>query len=138
MDVVKKITSITVLHTSVGDKVLHKHAIISKTGDVTRRNITGSFTVTKAMTRAATAIAALERYLADKVPQGDTAGAMKSFSIFRAAEGETVTITYDEIDTTTGATISRNNQKALVLVEGAADNEIAAVNALRDFLAERL
>ena len=126
------------LHTSVGDKVLHKHAIISEDGDVIRRNITGSFTVTKAMIRAETAIAALERYLADKVPQGDAAGAMKSFSIFRAAEGETVTITYDEIDTKTGATISRNNQKTLVLVEGAADNEIAAVNALRDFLTERL
>ena len=135
---VKRITSITVLHTSVGDKVMHKHAIISEAGDVTRRNITGSFTVTKAMTRAATAIAALERYLTDKVPQGDTAGAVKSFSIFQAAEGETVTMTYDEIDTTTGATISRNNQKTLVLVEGAADNEIAAAAALKTFVYGRL
>lgn len=135
---VKKITSITVLHTPVGDKVLHKHAIISDSGTVERRNITGSFTVTKAMTRATSAIIVLERYLADKVPQEDAAGALKSFSITRTAEGETVTIIYDEIDTETGVTISRNNQKTLVMVEGVADNEIAAVNALRDFLTERL
>ena len=89
-------------------------------------------------TLAAAAVKALEGYLAEKLPGGDRPGALTSFCIFQSTEGTAVTYMYDEIDAQTGATVTKNNQATLTMVEGYMDDQIEAAAALKTFVSGRI
>ena len=132
---IKKLTTVTAMRARVGTRIAYTYSTIDTvTGQPTRRNIRGSLVLTKGMEDAAAAVKALEDYLAEKLPGGDRPGALTSFCIFQSTEGIVITYMYDEIDTQTGATATKNNQAALTLVEGYMDDQIEAVKILRSFL----
>ena len=132
---IKKLTTVTAMRARVGARIAYTYSTIDTvTGQPTRRNIRGSLVLTKGMEDAAAAVKALENYLAEKLPGGDRPGALTSFCIFQSTEGTAVTYMYDEIDAQTGATVTKNNQATLTLVEGYMDDQIEAVKKLRSFL----
>lgn len=136
---IKKLTTITAMHARVGTRIAYTYSTIDTiTGQPTRRNIRGSLVLTKGMEDAAAAVKALEDYLAEKLPGGDRPGALSSFCVFQSIEGTVVTYMYDEIDIQTGTTATKNNQATLTLAEGYMDNQIEAVEKLREFLNARI
>lgn len=136
---IKKLTTVTAMRARVGTRIAYTYSTIDTvTGQPTRRNIRGSLVLTKGMEDAAAAVKALEDYLAEKLPGGDRPGALTSFCIFQSTEGTTVTYMYDEIDAQTGATVTKNNQATLTLVEGYMDDQIEAAAALKTFVSGRL
>ena len=136
---IKKLTTVTAMRARVGTRIAYTYSTIDTvTGQPTRRNIRGSLVLTKGMEDAAAAVKALENYLAEKLPGGDRPGALTSFCVFQSTEGTTVTYMYDEIDIKTGATVTKNNQATLTLVEGHMDAQIAAANTLKAFASGRL
>ena len=136
---IKKLTTVTAMRARVGTRIAYTYSTIDTvTGQPTRRNIRGSLVLTKGMEDAAAAVKALENYLAEKLPGGDRPGALTSFCIFQSTEGTAVTYMYDEIDAQTGATVTKNNQATLTLVEGYMDDQIEAAAALKTFVSGRL
>lgn len=136
---IKKLTTVTAMRARVGTRIAYTYSTIDTvTGQPTRRNIRGSLVLTKGMEDAAAAVKALENYLAEKLPGGDRPGALTSFCIFQSTEGAAVTYMYDEIDAQTGATVTKNNQATLTLVEGYMDDQIEAAAALKTFVSGRL
>lgn len=136
---IKKLTTVTAMRARVGTRIAYTYSTIDTvTGQPTRRNIRGSLVLTKGMEDAAAAVKALEDYLAEKLPGGDRPGALTSFCIFQSTEGTAVTYMYDEIDAQTGATVTKNNQATLTLVEGYMDDQIEAAAALKTFVSGRL
>ena len=136
---IKKLTTVTVMHARVGTRISYTYSTIDTvTGQPTRRNIRGALVLTKGMEDAAAAVKTLEDYLAEKLPGGDRPGVLTSFCIFQSTEGTTVTYMYDEIDIQTGATVTKNNQTTMTLVEGYMDDQIEAVAALKNFVSGRL
>lgn len=136
---IKKLTTVTAMRARVGTRIAYTYSTIDTvSGQPTRRNIRGSLVLTKGMEDAAAAVKALEDYLAEKLPGGDRPGALTSFCIFRSTEGTAVTYMYDEIDTQTGATVTKNNQATLTLVEGYMDDQIEAAATLKTFVSGRL
>lgn len=136
---IKKLTTVTAMRARVGTRIAYTYSTIDTvTGQPTRRNIRGSLVLTKGMEDAAAAVKALENYLAEKLPGGDRPGALTSFCIFQSTEGTAVTYMYDEIDAQTGATVTKNNQTTLTLVEGYMDDQIEAAAALKTFVSGRL
>lgn len=136
---IKKLTTVTAMHARVGTRIAYTYSTIDTvTGQPTRRNIRGSLVLTKGMEDAAAAVKALENYLAEKLPGGDRPGTLTSFCIFQSTEGTAVTYMYDEIDAQTGATVTKNNQATLTLVEGYMDDQIEAAAALKTFVSGRL
>ena len=136
---IKKLTTVTAMRARVGTRIAYTYSTIDTvTGQPTRRNIRGSLVLTKGMEDAAAAVKTLENYLAEKLPGGDRPGALTSFCIFQSTEGTTVTYMYDEIDAQTGATVTKNNQATLTLVEGYMDDQIEAAAALKTFVSGRL
>lgn len=136
---IKKLTTVTAMRARVGTRIAYTYSTIDTvTGQPTRRNIRGSLVLTKGMEDAAAAVKALENYLAEKLPGGDRPGALTSFCIFQSTEGTAVTYMYDEIDAQTGATVTKNNQATLTLVEGYMDDQIEAAAALKTFMSGRL
>lgn len=136
---IKKLTTVTAMRARVGTRIAYTYSTIDTvTGQPNRRNIRGSLVLTKGMEDAAAAVKALEDYLAEKLPGGDRPGALTSFCIFQSTEGTAVTYMYDEIDAQTGATVTKNNQATLTLVEGYMDDQIEAAAALKTFVSGRL
>lgn len=136
---IKKLTTVTAMRARVGTRIAYTYSTIDTvTGQPTRRNIRGSLVLTKGMEDAVAAVQTLEDYLAEKLPGGDRPGALTSFCIFQSTEGTTVTYMYDEIDAQTGATVTKNNQATLTLVEGYMDDQIEAAAALKTFVSGRL
>ena len=136
---IKKLTTVTAMRARVGTRIAYTYSTIDTvTGQPTRRNIRGSLVLTKGMEDAAAAVKALENYLAEKLPGGDRPGALTSFCFFQSTEGTAVTYMYDEIDAQTGATVTKNNQATLTLVEGYMDDQIEAAAALKTFVSGRL
>ena len=136
---IKKLTTVTAMRARVGTRIAYTYSTIDTvTGQPTRRNIRGSLVLTKGMEDAAAAAKALEDYLAEKLPGGDRPGALTSFCIFQSTEGTAVTYMYDEIDAKTGATVTKNNQATLTLVEGYMDDQIEAAATLKTFVSGRL
>ena len=136
---IKKLTTVTAMRARVGTRIAYTYSTIDTvTGQPTRRNIRGSLALTKGMEDAAAAVKALEDYLAEKLPGGDRPGALTSFCIFQSTEGTAVTYMYDEIDAKTGATVTKNNQATLTLVEGYMDDQIEAAATLKTFVSGRL
>lgn len=136
---IKKLTTVTAMRTRVGTRITYTYSTINTvTGQPTRRNIRGSLVLTKGMEDAAAAVKTLEDYLAEKLPGEDRPGALTSFCIFQSTEGTAVTYMYDEIDTQTGATVTKNNQATLTLVEGYMDDQIEAAATLKTFVSGRL
>ena len=136
---IKKLTTVTAMRARVGTRIAYTYsAIDTVTGQPTRRNIRGSLVLTKGMEDAAAAVKTLEDYLAEKLPGGDRPGALTSFCVFQSTEGTAVTYMYDEIDAQTGATVTKNNQATLTLVEGYMDDQIEAAAALKTFVSGRL
>lgn len=136
---IKKLTTVTAMRARVGTRIAYTYSTIDTvTGQPTRRNIRGSLVLTKGMEDAAAAVKALEDYLAEKLPGGDRPGALTSFCIFQSTEGTAVTYMYDEIDAKTGATVTKNNQATLTLVEGYMDDQIEAAATLKTFVSGRL
>lgn len=136
---IKKLTTVTAMRARVGTRIAYTYSTIDTvTGQQTRRSIRGSLVLTKGMEDAAAAVKALENYLAEKLPGGDRPGALTSFCIFQSTEGTAVTYMYDEIDAQTGATVTKNNQATLTLVEGYMDDQIEAAATLKTFVSGRL
>ncbi len=136
---IKKLTTVTAMRARVGTRIAYTYSTIDTvTGQPTRRNIRGSLVLTKGMEDAAAAVKALEDYLVEKLPGGDRSGALTSFCIFQSTEGTAVTYMYDEIDAQTGATVTKNNQATLTLVEGYMDDQIEAAATLKTFVSGRL
>lgn len=136
---IKKLTTVTAMRARVGTRIAYTYSTIDTvTGQPTRRNIRGSLVLTKGMEDAVAAVQTLEDYLAEKLPGGDRPGALTSFCIFQSTEGTTVTYMYDEIDAQTGATVTKNNNATLTLVEGYMDDQIEAAAALKTFVSGRL
>ena len=136
---IKKLTTVTAMRARVGTRIAYTYSTIDTvTGQPTRRSIRGSLVLTKGMEDAAAAVKALENYLAEKLPGGDRPGALTSFCIFQSTEGTAVTYMYDEIDAKTGATVTKNNQATLTLVEGYMDDQIEAAATLKTFVSGRL
>lgn len=136
---IKKLTTVTAMRARVGTRIAYTYSTIDTvTGQPTRRNIRGSLVLTKGMEDAAAAVKALEDYLAEKLPGGDRPGALTSFCIFQSTEGTAVAYMYDEIDAQTGATVTKNNQATLTLVEGYMDDQIEAAATLKTFVSGRL
>lgn len=136
---IKKLTTVTAMRARAGTRIAYTYSTIDTvTGQPTRRNIRGSLVLTKGMEDAAAAVKALEDYLAEKLPGGDRPGALTSFCIFQSTEGTAVTYMYDEIDAQTGATVTKNNQATLTLVEGYMDDQIEAAATLKTFVSGRL
>lgn len=136
---IKKLTTVTAMRARVGTRIAYTYSTIDTvTGQPTRRNIRGSLVLTKGMEDAVAAVKALEDYLAEKLPGGDQPGALTSFCVFQSTEGTTVTYMYDEIDDKTGATVTKNNQATLTLVEGYMDDQIKATAMLKTFVSGRL
>ena len=136
---IKKLTTVTAMRARVGTRIAYTYSTIDTvTGQPTRRNIRGSLVLTKGMEDAVAAVQTLEDYLAEKLPGGDRPGALTSFCIFQSTEGTAVTYMYDEIDTQTGATVTKNNQATLTLVEGYMDDQIEAAATLKTFVSGRL
>lgn len=136
---IKKLTTVTAMRTRVGTRIAYTYSTIDTvTGQPTRRNIRGSLVLTKGMEDAAAAVKALEDYLAEKLPGGDRPGALTSFCVFQSTEGTAVTYMYDEIDTQTGTTVTKNNQATLTLVEGYMDDQIEAAAALKIFVNSKM
>ena len=136
---IKKLTTVTAMRARVGTRIAYTYsAIDTVTGQPTRRNIRGSLVLTKGMEDAAAAVKTLEDYLEEKLPGGDRLGALTSFCVFQSTEGTAVTYMYDEIDAQTGATVTKNNQATLTLVEGYMDDQIEAVAELKTFVSGRL
>lgn len=136
---IKKLTTVTAMRARVGTRIAYTYSMIDTvTGQPTRRNIRGSLVLTKGMEDAAAAVKALEDYLAEKLPGGDRPGALTSFCVFQSTEGTAVTYMYDEINAKTGATVTKNNQATLTLVEGYMDDQIEAAATLKTFVSGRL
>ena len=136
---IKKLTTVTAMRARVGTRIAYTYSTIDTvTGQPTRRNIRGSLVLTKGMEDTAAAVKALEDYLAEKLPGGDRPGALTSFCVFQSTEGTAVTYMYDEIDAQTGATVTKNNQATLTLVEGYMDDQIEAAATLKTFVSGRL
>lgn len=136
---IKKLTTVTAMRARVGTRIAYTYSTIDTvTGQPTRRNIRGSLVLTKGMEDAAAAVQTLEDYLAEKLPGGDRPGALTSFCVFQSIEGTAVTYMYDEIEAQTGATVTKNNQATLTLVEGYMDDQIEAAATLKTFVSGRL
>ena len=136
---IKKLTTVTAMRARVGTRIAYTYSTIDTvTGQPTRRNIRGSLVLTKGMEDAAAAVQTLEDYLAEKLPGGDHPGALTSFCVFQSIEGTAVTYMYDEIEAQTGATVTKNNQATLTLVEGYMDDQIEAAATLKTFMSGRL
>lgn len=136
---IKKLTTVTAMRARVGTRIAYTYSTIDTvTGQLTRRNIRGSLVLTKGMEDAAAAVKTLEDYLTEKLPGGDRPGTLTSFCIFQSTEGAAVTYMYDEIDIKTGATVTKNNQATLTLVEGYMDDQIKAADKLRAFVNTKL
>ena len=135
----KIITTVTAMRSRAGTRIAYTHSEVdANTGQITRRNIRGTLTLTKGMETAAAAVRTMEDFLAGKLPDGDKPGVLTSFCIFRSTEGTTVTYMYDEIDGATGRSTTKNNQASMILVEGYMDEQIAAAAELFAFAAGRL
>ena len=135
---IKKLTTITAMHTRQGVRIAYTYSLVSETGDVIRRNIRGSLVLTKGMEEQAEAVKTLEDFLTARLPEGDLTGVLTSLCAFQSTEGTAVTYMYDEIDAQTGATVTKNNQATLTLVEGYMDDQIEAAAALKTFVSGRL
>lgn len=135
----KIITTFTAMRSRAGTRIAYTHSEVDvNTGQITRRNIRGTLTLTKGMETAAAAVRTMEDFLTGKLPDGDKPGVLTSFCVFRSTEGTTVTYMYDEIDDATGRSASKNNQTSMILVEGYMDEQIAAAAELFAFAAGRL
>ena len=128
----KIITTFTAMHGRAGTRIAHTHSVVDvDTGQITKRNIRGTLTLTKGMEPAAAAVRTMEDFPAGTLPDGAKPGV-------RTTEGITVTYMYDEIDDATGRSTTKNNQASMILVEGYMDKQIAAAAELFAFAAGRL
>ena len=135
----KIITTFTAMHGRTGTRIAYTHSVVDvDTGQITKRNIRGTLTLTKGMETAAAAVRTIEDFLTEKLPDGDKPGVLTSFCIFRSTEGTTVTYMYDEINEATGRSATKNNQASMILVEGYMDEQITAAAELFAFAAGRL
>ena len=135
----KIITTVTAMRSRAGTRIAYTHSEVdANTGQITRRNIRGTLTLTKGMETAAAAVRTIEDFLTEKLPDGEKPGVLTSFCIFRTTEGITVTYMYDEIDEVTGRSATKNNQASMILVEGHMDEQITAAAELFAFAAGRL
>lgn len=136
---IKKLTTVTAMHTRVGTRIAYTYSMIDTvTGQQTRRYIRGSLVLTKGMEDAVAAVKALEDYLAEKLPGSNQHCALTGFCVFQSTEGTAVTYMYNTIDAQTGATVTKNNQATLTLVEGYMDDQIEAAATLKTFVSGRL
>ena len=134
---IKKLTTITAMHTHQGVRIAYTYSLVSETGDVIRRNIRGSLVLTKGMEEQAAAVKTLEDFLTARLPEGDLTGVLTSLCAFQSTEGTVITYLYDEIDAA-GGTVTKNNQATVTLLEGYMDAQIAAAATLRAFLNTKL
>ena len=84
----KIITTFTAMHGRTGTRIAYTHSVVDvDTGQITKRNIRGTLTLTKGMETAAAAVRTMEDFLAGTRPDGAQPGVLHSFCIFRSTDG---------------------------------------------------